>query len=206
MCRIQLQEEENKAVKAYAHSSIEEFSEISNIENITLAPTGFTFQLNAALRANLQLSNETIGYITQLDHAFQNHQIAEDIIVYRACNYLEMFRYINGTSYIDLGYMSTSKLTSSIYNFFEKPKIGYQPAFLTIIIPAGSNVLDLDKINDFDNTTYENEILLKRKSVFDILFHTKVSTETLQDVIGIEVQQDFDALYVLELRFRNYLP
>lgn len=206
MCRIQLQEEENKAVKAYVHSSIEEFSEVSNIENITLGHSAFTFQLNAALRANLQLNNETNNYITQLDNAFQNHQIVDDIIVYRACNYLEMFRYIRGTDYIDLGYMSTSKLISSIHSFFEKPAIGYYPAFLTITIPRGSNALDLDKINDFDNTTYENEVLLKRKSCFEILIHKQVSTATLQDCIGVETQQDFETIYVLELRFIKYLP
>lgn len=205
MCLIQLNENQSKAIKTYVHSSNDDSFALAST-NISLNQSEFTFQLNGVLRANLGLGIETNNYLKILDSAFQNHTIDNDLTVYRAFNYLEMIRYINNGNYLDLGYMSTSKSTFSIQSFFETPTFGYAPAFLKIFIPAGSSVLDLNIIEGFDNNTYEDEVLLRRKSFFEILSLDEVTTVSLENQIGKEIQTDFPNIFSLSLRFLRYFP
>lgn len=199
MCIIELSDEQKNSVEAYVRSNTE------NIDSINLPVRGFTFQLNTLLRANLDLGNQMNQFINSLDSAFANSSIQENITVYRVCNYLEMIRYIQGTNFVDFGYMSTARGIGTTHRFYQQPAYGYYPAFITINIPANSNVLDLDRIAGFDNTTYESEILIKRKSLFEITTNQIVATETLLETIGMEAQCDFQEIRVLEMNFIRYI-
>lgn len=202
---ILLPEYQRKAVEAYVISSNDIFSEITDTNSIALSKEGFTFQLNSLLRAGLAGNKSTMSYCEYLDDAFNGHNLTEGITVFRACNYQEMLRYIQNNRYFDPGYMSTSKSTSSVQRFFETPKLGYYPAFLTIEIPSGSNVLDLNNIQQFDNNTYEDEVLLKRKSLFKIVTNKKIPTQELEDKIGREIQNNFESIFSLSLQLEKYL-
>jgi hypothetical protein len=169
-----------------------------------LSTTGFTFQLNSILRANLALGNID-PYLRELDSAFNGNTTTEPLIVYRAFNYQEMLRYISDDRYVDLGYISTSKNIDSTHSFYQKPTLGYVPAFITITIPVGSNVLEVDEIIGFDNTTYESEILIKRKSIFNIITNELLPTKGLENSIGKETVEDFNVIRVLTMEFVNYL-
>jgi hypothetical protein len=201
-----MQETQKSAIETYVHSSVEEFTLLSKVDQIGLDNTAFTFQLNSALRAGIALNKETNNFCNLLDSSFNNDYVTtEDFIVYRAFNYKEMLRYIQGGTYIDLGYMSTSKSTQPVQSFFESPKIGYFPAFLKITIPASSIVLDLDNIEGFDNTTYEEEILIRRNSLFEIVSCEEVNSREFIKQIGLEVSEIYERIMVIELRFLNYL-
>lgn len=202
---ILLTENQRKAVEAYVISSNDIFSEITGTNGIALSQEGFTFQLNSLLRAGIAVNNRTMNYCEYLDSAFNSFGLTEDITVFRACNYQEMLRYIQSNKYFDPGYMSTSKSTSSVHRFFETPKLGYYPAFLTIKIPSGSNVLDLNNIQQFENNTYEDEVLLKRKSLFQIISTNEMTTQELEDKIGREIQDHFKSIFSLSLQFERYL-
>jgi hypothetical protein len=205
MTNIKLQDNQKSAIETYVHSSIEEFSKLSKIDHIVLDKTGFTFQINGVLRAGLSLAKESEDFCLLLDSAFGDYTTTEDIIVFRASNYKEMLRYIEGDRYFDLGYMSTSKSTESIQRFFENPKIGYSPVFLKITIPSGSNVLDLNSIVDFNNTTYEQEILIKRNSIFKIISLKEIESNEIQEYIGLEVCETLKKITTMELIFVKYL-
>lgn len=205
MPHITLNQNQNQAVQSYVKSNPSFLTR--NVENdmFELSTTGFTFQLNAILRANLTLGNLN-PYLEELDGAFNRNITTELIIVYRAFNYLEMLRYISNDTYIDLGYMSTSKNIDSIHRFFQSPTLGYLPAFITISIPKESNVLEVDEIIDFDNTTYESEVLIKRKSMFKIISDEVKSTKGMEDSIGVDTVADFDQIRILTMDFIKYLP
>ena len=205
MAKIRLQINQKSAVEAYLLSSIEEFSKLSKNEHIILNKSGFSFQLNGALRAGLLLNQGSNEFCKMLDSAFNSYTTSENITVYRVCNYKEMLRYIENNKYFDLGYMSTSKSTQPILRFFENPKIGYSPAFLTISIPAGSNILILDYIEDLDNTTYEEEILIKRNSMFEIISRDEIESKEIEEHIGAEICDMYNKITRIELKFLTYL-
>lgn len=115
-----------------------------------------------------------------------------------------MLRFLTDKSYIDYGYMSTSKEMETTQGFYQGINFGYSPALLRIKIPKESRVLDLDKINGFENTTYESEILIKRKARFEVISNELI-TDNLENLMGKLVSQDFDNLRVLGLTFVGYL-
>ncbi len=204
MPHINLNPNQNQAVQSYVRSSPSFLTRSNENEVFELSTIGFTYQLNSILRANLEFRN--IGpYLRELDSAFNENITTEPITVYRACNYQEMLRYISTHSYVDLGYMSTSKNIESTHGFLQQPMLGSFPAFITITIPAGSNVLEVDEIIDFDNTTYENEVLIKRKSRFNIIQNELVTTNGLEDLIGRENVENFDTIRVLNMEFAGYI-
>lgn len=203
--KININPEQITAIKAYVSSSTDSFIEEEKIETFDLPSNSFTFQLNAILRANLNLSPKVNKYLSTLDSAFLNQQTGDEQTVYRGCNYQEMLRYLMNGHYLDLGYMSSSKSTDGTERFFETQKIGYKPAFLKIHIPPQSNVLDLEMINDFDNSTYEGEILFKRKSYFEVIEDRTVGLNYLLDEFDFDLNIDCDEIQFLELRYLRNL-
>src|SRR5579862_5858667 len=150
-------------LQSYVNCSVDNLNPDQTFTTINLiATTGFTFQLNASLRANLQMSGNVIRFLEELDGAFNECETDQDLIVYRVCNYREMLRYLNQNTYLDLGYMSTSKSVGVTERFYQDPSFGYEPAFIKINISAGKKVLELGDIENFDNDTYEDEVLIKR--------------------------------------------
>ncbi|MEW5677555.1 ADP-ribosyltransferase [Flavobacterium enshiense] len=203
--KININPEQIIAIKVYVNSSTDSFTEEEKIEAFDLSTNGFTFQLNAILRANLNLSSKVNKYLSTLDSAFSNQQTTVQQTVYRGCNYQEMLRYLMNGHYLDLGYMSTSKSADSTEKFFQTQNIGYKPAFLKIHIPSQSNVLDLEMINDFDNSTYEDEILFKRKSLFEVIENRTVGLNYLLEEFDFKLNQDYDEIQFLELRYSRNL-
>lgn len=200
---IILNQSQNHAVQAYVNSNPTIFEQPIDNEIFRIGAVGFTFSLNSILRANIPLLNIN-PYLMELDSAFVEHRIEQPLTVYRVCNYLEMIRYIRGDSYVDLGYMSTSMNSEVTHRFFSPVSIGCFPAFITIRIPEGSNVLPLNGIVDFDNTTYEDEVLIKRNSIFTITRNELVRTTGLDNLIGRENVEAFTEIRLMELGFTRY--
>lgn len=194
-----------KAIQAYVDCSVDGLIDFETTKALNLSTTGFSFQLNGILRANLLLTPEINLYLTQIDSAFDNHSITESLTVYRVCNYQEMIRYLTNDKYFDFGYMSTSKVAETTQQFYQGPNLGYLPAFIKFEIPPTSKVLDLENINGYDNTTYEGEVLIKRKSQFDVICNEEVeTTDNLLEIIGRQTQVDFKTMRFLELKFIKY--
>lgn len=202
---IELQPSQLRAIKSYVQSSSEILSIEEKIEEIELSTQGFTFQLNGILRANLQLVKNSKTLVECLDTCFAENRINQDLVVYRVCNYREMLKTFRDGRYIDYGYMSTSKNISDTQKFYQDPSFDYEPAFLTISIPTGSEVLDVDIIKDFDNNTYEGEILFKRQSLFSVNINTELPTTDLSEIMGRENILKFNSLRIIELNFERYL-
>lgn len=203
--KIELQPSQLRAVKSYVQSSPEMLSIEEKIEEIQASAQGFTFQLNGILRANLQLVKNSKTLVECLDTCFAGNRINTDLIVYRVCNYREMLKTLRGDNYIDIGYMSTSKNISDTQKFYQNPSFDYEPAFLTINIPAGSEVLNVDDIKDFDNSTYEGEILFRRKSLFTVKINTELPTADQSEIMGRQTILKFKSFRVIELKFDRYL-
>jgi hypothetical protein len=203
MCNINLAPIQKSTVQSYVNSSPNPFT-VTNIESINLSVQGFTFQFNGALRANLEIDNMS-SFIRELDNAFIQSQLLHPITVYRVCNYQEMLWTLNNNKYIDYGYMSTSKSSVTVQRFFEDPKYGYFPALLTIKIPKGANVIEIDKIIDFENTTYEDEVLIKRRAKFDVISNEDIPTKNLEKRIGKSMVEKYESIRILEMNFIEYL-
>jgi len=203
--KIELQPSQLRAIKSYVQSSSEILSKEEKIEEIEVSTQGFTFQLNGILRANLKLVKNSNTLVECLDTCFAENRTDKDLLVYRVCNYREMLKTLREDKYIDYGYMSTSKNIGDTQKFYQDPYFEYEPAFLTISIPKGSEVLDVDNIIDFDNNTYEGEILFKRKSLFTVKINTELPTATLGEIMGRETILKFNFLRVIELSFDRYL-
>ena len=204
MSHIKLTQNQRKKIGAYVYSNQDLLPQKKVLKTFELNTTPFTIQLNSILRANLATVNIE-KFLNDFDNAFNQYQTTEPITVYRVFNYQEMLRYLMNNSYLDLGYMSTSKDIENTQRFYEKPKVGYFPAFLTINIPVGTNILVLDNIYNFDNVTYENEILIKRKACFDVIIDKEIESNGLEEIIGKININFFQTIRVLELNFVRYL-
>lgn len=202
---IELTTSQLRAIKSYVLSSTEHLIVEEKILNLEVSTIAFTFQLNGILRANLQLAKNTQVFIDQLDSSFNHHHISEKKIVYRVCNYQEMLKTLTECKYLDYGYMSSSENINDTQKFYQNPTFGYLPALLTIHIPQGAEVLDLNNIKDFDNNTYEHEILFKRNSLFNVVKNQLVATATLEEIVGKETKSSFESIRVIELNFERYL-
>lgn len=202
---IKLQPSQLRAIKSYVQSSPEMLSLEEKIEEIQASTQGFTFQLNGILRANLQLVKNSKALVERLDTCFAENRIKKDLVVYRVCNYREMLKTLRGNKYVDNGYMSTSKNITDTQKFYQNPSYEYEPAFLTISIPEGSEVLDLEDIKGFDNDTSEGEILFRRKSLFTVKINAELPTADQYEIMGRENISKFELYRVIELAFDRYL-
>jgi hypothetical protein len=203
MCQINLSPAQIQKVQAYVHSTQDNLPTNERLSNEEIGSVGFTFQLNSILRAGNSTPNIE-RFLMDLDSAFNELQTTKTLTVFRVCNYLEMLPNINNRTYSNLGYTSTSLDTEVTQQFYEASRVGYFPAFLTINIPVDSNVLLLNKINNFDNTTYEDEVLFKRDANFNININQEIETTGLEDTIGRINIEAFQIIRILEVNFIGY--
>jgi len=191
-----------RKVEAYINNSQDALTASERVDNLHVPAMHFTVEINNLLRANITPTN-AIPFLQELDAAFVD-KTNTDQTVYRCFNYLEMVRYINDGTYIDFGYMSTSRKKETAITFAYKPQLGYSPAFLKIKIPAGSNVLDLNLIEGLDNTTYEQEVLIKRGSKFKIT-NNELMEDRFQKYL-FRSSPYLEKVQMIELDFEGYLP
>lgn len=200
---IELENRQIQLVKAYVSSSQNELTENLRLASFELSTNHFTYQLNSILRASLETENIE-NLLTELDNAFTNYQTEEEFTVYRVCNYKEMLRYLESDRYFDLGYMSTSTNIENTQAFYQNLSYGYFPALLRINIPIGTNVLLLDNIDNFENNTYESEVLIKRKAIFDVVSNTRIETRDYEDWISRENIEEHQFINYIEMNFNRY--
>jgi hypothetical protein len=204
MCQINLSPAQVQKIAAYVHSTQDNLPANERLSNEEIGTVGFTFQLNSLLRTGNTTPNIE-RFLVDLDSAFNGFQTTETITVYRACNYLEMLPNLINNTFINLGYTSTSLDPEVTQQFYEAPRVGYFPAFLTINIPIGSNVLLLDNINNFVNNTYEEEVLFKRNAEFRININHEIATTGLENTIGKINVEAFQTIRILEINFIGYI-
>jgi hypothetical protein len=204
MTKINLSPAQVQKIAAYVHSMQDNLPLNERLSNEEIGTVGFTFQLNTILRAGI--STPSIErFLVDLDSAFNVFQTTETITVYRACNYLEMLPNLISNTFINLGYTSTSLDPEITQKYYEAPKENYFPAFLTINIPIGSNILILDNINNFVNNTYEEEVLFKRNAKFNININQEISTRGIENTIGKLNVEAFTTIQILEMKFIEYV-
>lgn len=206
MSKVVLNEKQKARIDDYVRNT-KDLTNQDRISDITVKIDKFAFNINAILRAGIK----TIGLeeqLVDLDQAFDNCQIDEDLEVYRFFNYKEMYRYISDDDkfYFEKGYMSTSTDAEVTHRFFEESTLGYFPVFLKIFIPKGSNVLILDNIEGHDNSTYENEVLIRRNAIFEIISNKEEWTSDITDTVGKEITLHYQKIRVIEMEFKRYLP
>ena len=211
--KIKLQLEQRLKVEAYSKSSIEGLSDFDKQTMLEAGIIHFAFDLNQILRTNSDI-DKLINYLQVFDSAFENYKTVDQTnTVYRVCNYLEMKQNLISDTYYDLGYMSTSENFEVPQSFFEAPRLGYLPAFISIEIPQGSNILFLDEIVEFDNTTYEKEVLFKRNAHFEVLSNIEYEKEfkdnviddlTILDIMGKVNFEDTPRIRILKMSFSHY--
>lgn len=116
-----------------------------------------TFLLNAFLRANLQLEGEVGIMARDLVDAFRSElsRNAEHIILYRACNWLEMEGSIYKNVYTEKAFISTSSERYVTHKFFENPRPGYTPAAWQINCPANTPMIKFGQGVAGDDLEYE---------------------------------------------------
>jgi hypothetical protein len=100
--------------------------------------------------------------------------------------------------------MSTTIEPENTQGFYQNQTFGYFPAFLKINIPIGTNVLPLDSIANYQNNTYENEILIKRKAIFQVLDNREIETNTNEELFGKENIEQIPRIRILEMNFIRY--
>jgi hypothetical protein len=190
-----------KIAQAYIYNSDCGLYQQELKEAFSVRHTEFATQLNRILRA--ELDTEILkDYLTDFDKLFESNGIEETLIVYRACNYLDMLPRLIDKKYSDLGYMSTSKELTCIHQFYSTCSNGYMPACLFITLPKGAKILKMDDINHIHNNTYEREVLIRRKSVFNIESNDEVSTG-LRNYMG-EASNGCLAIRLVKMKFEGY--
>lgn len=204
MNKINITASQKRKLGTYVNNSQNSLPENEKLLTFEVKTDPFTFQLNSILRAKLETEN--LGeFLADLDDTFNQYKTPNAITVYRAFNYQEMLRNLYNNIYIEFGYMSTSENIATIGRFFENRLLGYFPAFLTINIPKDTNILVLDNINDFENTAYEKEILIKRKAKFVVLTNVEIESQSLDNSISKYHLLNIPKIRKLELNFVEYI-
>lgn len=143
-----------------------------------------TFLLNAFLRANLELEGDVGIMARDLVDAFRNElsRNTAHLILYRACNWLEMEGSIHGNLYTEKAFISTSTERHVTYKFFKQPENGYIPAALQINCPVNTPMIKFGEDAQDDDLEYER--LLCSGSVFSIAIEDVTNPILIEELTG----------------------
>lgn len=131
--------------------------------------TAGSADLNDPLRSGRQLSAAALKRAEVLDAAIADKRIVGDVLLYRVSPREFSAALEEGTSFIDRGYVSTTKHRSALEGMIEDAGLTDEPlAYYTIKTPAGTPGLDVNLTlpRDRNNFPEQREMILGRGHEF----------------------------------------